>query len=92
MVDWGLADNPCIPTALVNDKYFPLLGSDPTLTAGPNRGSWSYNHQAKPPSALTAKAVTVTSWSKKVVAMDMKMAGGMGTATSDASSETAIAT
>lgn len=39
MVDWGLADNPCIPTALVNDKYFPLLGSDPTLTAGPNRGS-----------------------------------------------------
>lgn len=90
MTNWGLAENPCIPTALVNDKYFPLLGSDPTFTAGPNRGSWPYNYRAKPPTGLTANAVTVTSWSTKQVFVDLKT--GMEMAMPDTNSETAVAT
>lgn len=65
MADWALAENPCIPTALVSDKYFPLLRGDPTLTAGQNRGTWSYDYLSGPPAALMAQAVKVTSWSTK---------------------------
>lgn len=84
MSDWGLAQNPCIPVALVSDKYFPLLGGDPTLTAGQNRGQWSYDYSADPPASLTAKAVRITEWRKKI---EVQMINTM--AMSDAESEAA---
>lgn len=58
MSDWGLAENPCIPDALVSDKYFPLLSGDPTLTPGPNQGTWSYDYQNLPPPNLMVTAST----------------------------------
>lgn len=66
MADWGLAENPCIPSALVDDKYFPLLGGDPTLTAGEKRGVWSYDYRSSPSPGLTAQAVKITEWDEKI--------------------------
>lgn len=51
--DYGLADNPCIPMAIVNDPLYPLLRSDPAVGNGAN---WQYDYTSPPDQSLVDAA------------------------------------